>query len=147
VSNDLRARVGGVGFNLRKVRDEPGTIGKACDQPPRPQGSRTPRAECKVVAPRNVQKEKKLNPHSILPERFLGDAIPLAFVGLFVALVILPAVTFGIARKWSANQPEQASGALAGAVIVSVVGILCAAFLALAVIGWIPPLGELVGRG
>ena len=79
-----------------------------------------------------------------LPDYVLGDLVPLAFVGVFIALVVLPAVTFGIARKWSAQQPDATTAILGGAVIVTVTGILAAAFLALIVIGWIPPIDQLM---
>jgi exosortase/archaeosortase len=85
-----------------------------------------------------------VNPKGLLSERLMDDAIPLVFVVLMMAVVVLPAVTFGIARKWGTHQPEVASGALAGAVIVSVVGILATAFLALVVLGWVPPLEQLI---
>jgi|SoiMethySBSTD1v2_1073268.scaffolds.fasta_scaffold2610250_1 hypothetical protein len=82
-----------------------------------------------------------------LPDRILDDVLPLSFVVMMIALIVLPAITFGIARKWSASQPDTGTAALSGAVIVTVVGILSAAFVTLVVLGWIPPLGELVHRG
>ena len=85
-----------------------------------------------------------MNKESLLSPQLMDDALPLAFVALMAALVVLPAIAFGVARKWSAHQPEIATAALGGAVIVSLVGILAAAFVALAVIGWIPPLAQLL---
>jgi len=82
-----------------------------------------------------------------IPERLMDDVLPFAFVVMMISLIVLPAISFGIARKWSSHQPEIATGALTGAVIVSIVGILCTTFVALVVLGWIPPLNELVRKG
>ena len=80
----------------------------------------------------------------LLSERLMDDALPLMFVIMLAALVVVPAVTFGIAKKWSSQQPDLGTTVLSGAVIVSIVGILSATFLALAVVGWIPPLDQLM---
>ena len=87
-----------------------------------------------------------MDSHGLLPERLMDDTLPLVGVIMVVALVVLPAVTFGIARKWGTSNPEISTGALGGAVVVSIVGILSATFLALAILGWVPPLNELMGQ-
>jgi len=85
-----------------------------------------------------------MNPQRFLSERLMEDLAPFAFVAMLAALIVLPAITLGIARKWSQSQPEVATGALTGAVVICVVGILTAALVFLAVIGWIPPLQQLL---
>ncbi len=85
-----------------------------------------------------------MNHQPLLPERLMDDALPFIFVVMLVAFVVLPAITFGIARKWSSSQPEISGAALTGAALVTIVGILSATFLALVVLGWIPPLGQLL---
>ena len=71
-------------------------------------------------------------------------AVPMAFVAVFLAILVVPSVTFGIARKWSLTQPQSAGIAMGGAAVVSIVAILAAATLTLAVVGWLPPLGQLL---
>jgi hypothetical protein len=88
-----------------------------------------------------------MNPNSLFNGRNVDDLVPLIAVMLGCSLVILPAVTFGIARRWSANQPQLASGILGGAIAVALFGILTTAFIILALIGWVPPLQTLIGHG
>jgi hypothetical protein len=90
-----------------------------------------------------ARSEAAMNPTQI-PDHLMDDVIPLAFVAMLSALVVLPAITFGIARKWSASQPQSAGAVLTGAVLVCVVGILSATFLALVVLRWFPPLDTLL---
>ena len=88
-----------------------------------------------------------MNQTGLLPDHLMQDAVPLVLAVMMVALVVVPAVTFGIARKWSQSQPDIATAALGGAVIVSVVAIAASAFLALALIGWLPPLNQISHAG
>jgi uncharacterized protein YybS (DUF2232 family) len=75
------------------------------------------------------------------------DIIPLVCVMLGLALVALPAITLGVARRWSSNQPHLAHAILGGAIAITLIGILTTAFILLVVIGWIPPLSTLLGHG
>jgi uncharacterized protein YybS (DUF2232 family) len=77
-----------------------------------------------------------------LPRDVMEVALTMSFVALFLSLVALPAITFGVARKWSLQRPEISSAALSGAVAVSIVGILAVAFVVLVLIGWVPPLDQ-----
>jgi hypothetical protein len=88
-----------------------------------------------------------MNPNSIFNGHNVDDLIPLIAVMLGCSLVVLPAVSFGIARRWSASQPQLASGILGGAIAVCLFGILTTAFIILALIGWVPPLQTLMGHG
>ncbi len=88
-----------------------------------------------------------MDSHMLLPERLMDDAVPLAFVVMMISLVVLPAVTLGIARKWSSNQPQIAPGALTAAAAICIVGILSAALVTLAILGWLPPPDQWVRRG
>ena len=88
-----------------------------------------------------------MSPNSLVPDRMMDDVLPFLFILVLAALVVVPFLTFSVARKWSQTHPEIATGALSAAVIVSVVGIFATVFLSLAVTGWIPPLPQLLGRG
>ena len=56
----------------------------------------------------------------------------------------LPAVTFSFARKVMKEHDHLAGAAIGGAVVVSIFGLLIGSVLILAVVGWLPPLGELI---
>jgi hypothetical protein len=88
-----------------------------------------------------------MNANPLVSVRNVDDLIPLIAVMLGCSLICLPAISFSIARKWSATQPQLASGILGGAIAVSLVGILTTAFIILALIGWVPPLETMIGHG
>jgi predicted lipid-binding transport protein (Tim44 family) len=88
-----------------------------------------------------------MNPSPIANLRNMDDLLPLIAVMLGCSLIVLPSVTLSIARKWSASQPQLASGILGGAIAIALFGILTTAFIVLALIGWIPPLQTLLGHG
>ena len=75
------------------------------------------------------------------------DLIAIPIVVMAFAFIVLPTVTLGIARKWSQNQPQLSGAVLAGAVTISLLGILCATFVTLVVLGWMPSLSVLLGKG
>jgi predicted lipid-binding transport protein (Tim44 family) len=79
--------------------------------------------------------------------RNFDDLLPLIAVMLGCSLIVLPSVTLSIARKWSAAQPQLASGILGGAIAIALVGILTTTFIILCMIGWLPPLQTLMGHG
>lgn len=88
-----------------------------------------------------------MSPSPILDAKNFDDLLPLIAVMLGISLIVLPSVTLSLARKWSASQPQLASGILGGAIAIALLGILTTAFLVLAMIGWIPPLQTLMGHG
>lgn len=88
-----------------------------------------------------------MNPSPLLNARNLDDLVPLIAVMLGCSLIILPSITLSIARKWSASQPQLASGILGGAIAIALFGILTTAFIVLALIGWVPPLQTMIGHG
>jgi hypothetical protein len=88
-----------------------------------------------------------MNPNGLLTSRQLDDLLPIVCVLLGCSLIVLPAVTLGIARKWSATQPQLSGAILGGAIAITLFGIFATSFIILALIGWIPPLSQLLGHG
>jgi len=80
-----------------------------------------------------------MNPSFGLAGHQLEELAIMSMIAMFLALVPLPAIVFGIARSWSRSQPQLGGAALAGAVTVVVVAILAIAFVTLALVGWLPP--------
>lgn len=87
-----------------------------------------------------------MNATHLLSDRMMDDILPLAGVLLGCSLVVLPALAMTIARKWSSAQPQLSTGILGGTIAITLFGIFTSAFVFLALIGWIPPLGVLLGR-
>ena len=66
------------------------------------------------------------------------NAIPLIAITLGVAGIGLPTSAFGIARKWSQEQPAFTGQMIGGATAVSILSILAGLTIILVLLGWLP---------
>ncbi len=81
-----------------------------------------------------------MNPQELaLSNHDRGDAIAFAFAAFFAALIIVPPVVFGLARRIAREQPQFGGAAIGGAVAISLGAIGGAGFLLLVLLGWLPP--------
>ncbi|MFO0981907.1 MAG: hypothetical protein U1E76_09230 [Planctomycetota bacterium] len=67
------------------------------------------------------------------------DTAGIAVAVLAILGLAMPVAIFRGAKSWAGSQPELAPQMLLSATVVSVVGILVAGLIALALIGWLPP--------
>ena len=74
----------------------------------------------------------------IFEHRQLDDMIGLIAIVLGIFGAALPGIVFTFARKVMREQEHLAGAAIGGAVLVSVVGLLVAGLIVLAVTGWLP---------
>jgi len=69
----------------------------------------------------------------------MGEFIPIAAIVLGILGIGVPTSVFSIARKWTENRPELTGTGIASAAFVSIVSLIIAGILLLAVWGWLPP--------
>jgi hypothetical protein len=72
------------------------------------------------------------------------EAIPIIAITLGILGVGLPTALFSVGYKWAREQRDLAAGILAGMTIISFVSVAAAALIVLVLIGWIPPLDQLL---
>lgn len=81
-----------------------------------------------------------MNPQQLaIDGRDLADGLVFAFLAFGAALIVVPPVVFGIARRLAREQPQLAGAAIGGAVAISLGALAATTLLLLVLLGWLPP--------
>ena len=73
-----------------------------------------------------------------IPLRISDEMIAVVVCVMGICGIVLPAIVFTMAWKWSESQPDRSAGPLAGAVAVCIISILTGGTIVLALLGWLP---------